>query len=147
MSKQYKNDRNRLDKVAVIKQRFLLQTETAQADLFESLRKSESDIDCKDCRIYVVSLTYLYILLDYLKTDWAFMQYSFLDADYGIVTYDISDKMIDYIYNDGITALDILDAMIYRQPWYGPINDVFIDKYVLTTFHRLTSEMQQGESK
>lgn len=141
-----KSDLTRLDKVKLIKRSFLRQLKLYQEDYVEFFKACDySEVDQNDIRLYVDFLHYSFILQDYLMSDWAFTQYSFMDEDYGITIYDISDAMIDYMYRDGMTALDILHAMRYKKPWYGPINDKFIDKYVLTTFHKLASEHMKGE--
>ena len=139
------SDLTRLDKVKVIKRSFLRQLKIYQEDYVEFFKKCDYlEIDQNDIRLYVDFLHYSFILQDYLMSDWAFTQYSFMDEDYGITVYDIDDAMIDYIHRGGITALDILRAMVYKKPWYGLIDDRFIDKYVLTTFHRMDSEHMQG---
>ena len=139
---------NRLDAIKMIKQNFLIQTEIIMKDCFAFFKRGEySKYDPKYIRLYADILHYACVLHDYLIADWSFMQYSFMDEDYGVVVYDISDKMIEYMYRGEINANDIIDAMLNKKPWYGPIDDRFIDKYVLTTFHRLAADYLKGEAK
>lgn len=137
---------NRLEKVESIKQKFLTQTDIVIRDCVEFIKMHDNYFECmEELRLHADIMHYLYLLKDYLKSDWAFMQYEFMSEDNGYTVYDISDEMIDYIYLDHISALDILDAMIYKRPWYGPISDRFIDIYVLTTMHRLASDAMKRE--
>ena len=141
---------DRLYMVEKIKQALIVQTDELIKEYVECIKTSDyTKSDPNDTRVYADHIHYAYILRDYLTVSWAFMQYSFVDEDYGYTVYDISDEMIDYMYLGHIYAIDILNVMIHKKPWYGPIDDRFINIHVLTVFHRIAANRikAKGESK
>ena len=142
--------RDRVYMVKTIKQALTVQTDEIIKAYFENFQASDySKSNPNDIRVYADHIHYAYILRDYLTASWAFTQYSFKDEEYGEIIYDISDELIEYMYLGHIYAIDILNVMMYKKPWYGPIDDRFINNHVLTIFHRIaaTRIKVKGESK
>lgn len=141
---------SRLDAVEKIKQELIVQTDELIKEYVEYIKASKySKSDPNDIRLHADYLHYAYILRDYLTASWAFMQYSFVDEDYGYTVYDISDEMIEYMCHGEILAIIIIEVMVYKKPWYGPIDDRFINNHVFTVFHRMAANRikVKGESK